>query len=145
LSAIGDRRQPARPVAPVLESGYRFVLWLLPALEQLPRSYKFTLGDRMAVTGLNLLDHLLAAAYTRRRGEVLAQANLDIDRLRYMFRLAVDLRLLDLRRYEHAARSLDEIGRQVGGWLKSGRVEMEARDARDPTNPGEGRGDAGAP
>ena len=30
-----------------------------------------------------------------------------------------DLQILDLRRYEHAARHLDEIGRLVGGWLKT--------------------------
>jgi len=131
-------RQPSRPVAPVLESTYRFVLWLLPAVEKLPRGYKFTLGDRMTSTALNLLDHLLAAAYTRRRGELLARANLDIDRLRYMFRLMADLRLLDLRRYEHAARSLDDIGRQVGGWLRSGKAEMATGAERDPAGPGGG-------
>ena len=112
-------RIESKPVVPVLESTYQFLLWLLPAVEKLPRSYKFSLGDRMTTTALNLLDGLIGAAFTRRRGPLLAQANLDIDRLRYMFRLSVDLRLIDLRRYEHAARCLDDIGRQVGGWLKS--------------------------
>jgi hypothetical protein len=97
-------RLEVRPVAPVLESTYQFLLWLLPAVEKLPRSYKFSLGDRIVATALNLLDGLIAAAFTRRRGPLLAQANLDIDRLRYMFRLSADLRLIDLRRYEHAAR-----------------------------------------
>jgi hypothetical protein len=49
----------------------------------------------------------------------LAQANLGIEKLRFLFRLATGLRLLDTRRYEHAARSLDEIGRLIGGWLKA--------------------------
>ena len=29
---------------------------------------------------------------------------------------------MDLRRYEHAARALDEVGRMVGGWLKAHRA-----------------------
>jgi hypothetical protein len=33
----------------------------------------------------------------------------------------MELGYLDLRRYEHAARSLDEIGRLVGGWMKAHR------------------------
>ncbi len=35
-----------------------------------------------------------------------------------MFRLAWDLRVLDRRRYEYAARSIDETGRKVGAWRK---------------------------
>ncbi len=31
-----------------LEAHYHFLLWLLPTLEQLPRSPKFTLGDRIS-------------------------------------------------------------------------------------------------
>jgi len=30
--------------------------------------------------------------------------------------------LLDKRRYEYAARSLDEIGRLVGGWIQAHRA-----------------------
>ena len=35
---------------------------------------------------------------------MLARANLGVEKLRFMFRLAMDLRCLDLRRYEHVAR-----------------------------------------
>lgn len=38
------------------------------------------------------------------------------------FRLATDLKFLDLRRYEHAARAIDEIGRLVGGWQRLSRA-----------------------
>ena len=42
--------------------------------------------------------------------------------LRYLFRLATDLKFLNLRRYEHAARAIDEIGRLVGGWQRLSRA-----------------------
>ena len=35
-----------------------------------------------------------------------------------MVRLAYNLRLLSVDRYEHACRKLDDIGRGVGGWLR---------------------------
>ncbi len=38
--------------------------------------------------------------------------------------LAWDLRHLDARRYEHAARSLDDIGRKVGAWSKIHRAQQ---------------------
>jgi len=108
----------ARPMGPALESFYRFLLWLMPTVEKFPRSQKFVLGDRIQVTALNALDGLMEATYTRQRRALLGRVNLDLEKLRMLFRLAFDLRLLDARRYEHAARCLDETGRLVGGWRR---------------------------
>jgi hypothetical protein len=55
----------------------------------------------------------------RPRRDKLFAANLGIEKLQLLFRLATEMRYLDTRRYEHAARSLDNVGRLVGGWLKS--------------------------
>ena len=111
----------ARGVGPALESHYRFLLWLVPAVDRFPRSRKFLLGDRIQTTALDVLDALIEATYTRRRSGHLARANLGLERLRFFFRLAYDLRCLDGRRYEHAARCLDETGRRVGAWSRAHR------------------------
>ena len=50
------------------------------------------------------------------------RANLGIEKLRFLLRLAMDLEYLDPRRYEHAARVLDETGRKVGAWRKTHRA-----------------------
>ncbi len=109
----------ARRTGPALEGMYRFLLWLVPAVEKFPRSQKFLLGDRIQSTALDVLEALIEATYTKRRTGHLARANLGLEKLRFLFRLAKDLRHLDMARYEHAARSLDEIGRMVGGWRKA--------------------------
>ena len=111
----------ARGVGPALESHYRFLLWLVPAVDRFPRSRKFLLGDRIQTTALDVLDALIEATYTRRRSGHLARANLGLERLRFLFRLAYDLRCLDGRRYEHVARCLDETGRRVGAWSRAHR------------------------
>lgn len=98
---------------------YRFLLWLTPTLEKFPRSQKFMLGDRIQTASLDVLERLVEATYDRNRADKLAAANLGVEKLRIMFRLASDLRHLDPRRYEHAARSLDDIGRMIGGWRKA--------------------------
>lgn len=98
---------------------YQFLLWLVPTLEKFPRSQKFLLGDRLQTQALAVLDSLIAATYSRERGGHLRVANLDLEKLRFGIRLAKDLRHLDFTRYEHAARAIDEIGRMVGGWLKT--------------------------
>lgn len=102
-----------------LEKAYQFTLWLVPTVEKFPRAQKFLLGDRIQSAALDVLEGLIEATYTRNRAPVLRAVNLKLEKLRLLFRLATDLQILDLRRYEHAARHLDEIGRLVGGWLKT--------------------------
>jgi hypothetical protein len=64
-----------------------------------------------------VLDGLLQARYTRERAEVLRRVNLNLERPR--FGLAKDLHCLSLNNYGFAARSVEEIGKMVGGWLKT--------------------------
>ena len=118
VSSAGSE-QGARRTGPALESMYRFVLWLVPTVEKFPRRQKFLLGDRLQATALDVLERLVEATYTRDRRRHLAAANLGIEKLRFLCRLAKDLGHLDERRYEHAARSLDATGRLIGGWRKA--------------------------
>ncbi len=112
------KSDPARATGPALEAMYRFMLWLIPAIDGFPRSQKFLLGDRIQSIALTVLEALIEATYSRNRDRQLSEANLGLEKLRFFFRLAKDLRHIDARRYEHASRSIDEIGRIVGGWIK---------------------------
>jgi hypothetical protein len=98
---------------------YDLALWLLPKVEKFARSYRFTVGDRLANAALDLLLLLVEAAYSTRKSELLDQAHQRTNGLRYMLRLAKDLKLLTLDSYGFAAERLDEIGRMIGGWQKS--------------------------
>lgn len=116
--------------ATALEKHYAFLLWLLPTLEQFPRGQKFLLGDRMQTAALLTMEALVEATYSRRPDAILNRANLELEKLRVLCRLAHDLRLLDHRRYEFAARALDETGRLVGGWRKA--LQARTGDADGP-------------
>jgi hypothetical protein len=107
-----------RHLGPALEAHQRFLTWLIPTLEKFPRAQRFLLGDRIEGTALDVLERLIEATYTRERRLYLQQANLGLTKLRHLLRLAHDLRYLDARRYEYAARAIDDTGRLVGGWMK---------------------------
>jgi hypothetical protein len=96
-------------------------LWLVPTLEKFPRSQRFLLGDRIETTALNVLEGLINATYSKQVEVILREANLALERLRFLFRLSKDLHYLDLKRYEYASREINEIGRLVGGWLRAAR------------------------
>jgi hypothetical protein len=114
----GTPRPPdaSRKSGPALEAMFRFIVWLIPTLDKFPRSQKFLLGDRIQATALDVLEQLIVATYSKARDRPLSEANLGLEKLRFLFRICAELRYLDLRRYEHAARTLDEVGRMVGGW-----------------------------
>lgn len=102
-----------------LEKCYQFLLWLIPAVEKFPRAQKFLLGDRIQGMALDVLECLIEATYSKNPALHLNQTNLHLEKLRYLFRLAHDLKCFDGRRYEFAARAVDEIGKLAGGWLKA--------------------------
>lgn len=106
-----------------LEKCYQFLLWLIPTVEKFPKSQKYLLGERIQNLALDVQECLIEATYSKKPAPHLAQANLHLEKLRYLFRLANDLRHFDLRRYEFASRAVDEIGRLAGGWLKASYAE----------------------
>ena len=62
---------------------------------EFPRRQKFLLGDRLQATAPDVLERLVEATYTRDRRRHLAAANLGIEKLRFLCRLAKDLGHLD--------------------------------------------------
>jgi hypothetical protein len=64
-----DRQFQAHRAA--IEAHYRFVVWLVPTIEKFPKSHKFTIGDRIEISALDVLDALIEAAYTKDRTQQL--------------------------------------------------------------------------
>jgi len=95
-----------------------FLLWLIPTVEKFPRSQRFVLGDRIENLALDIFELLLEASYLRNNRTVLTSANLKLEKLRHLLRLATDLKLITVKKLEHAVRLLYAIGCQIGGWLR---------------------------
>ena len=67
----------------------------------------------------DLLKTLIRAKCILYRLELLEQANLMLKILHVQMRLAKDLQSLKVDSFGFAAKTIDEIGKLVGGWLKS--------------------------
>ena len=93
--------------------------WLIPQLDKFPRNRRFTLGERLETKLLEVLELLVEAAYTRNKAVLLNRANVQLAVIRHLWRMAHELKLISTRRFEHGARMMNELGKQVGGWLKS--------------------------
>ena len=76
------------------------------------------LGERIENKLFCLLELLIEAQYSKDKANALKRANLEIEQMRYLFRLCHDLQLINLKTYELSSRYLMNIGAQVGGWIK---------------------------
>jgi hypothetical protein len=95
--------------------------WLLPKSERFPRAYRSTLTQRLMDAALDLQEALVDAQSREGRSRISALRNADaaLGRLRIYLRLAHRWRWLSDGQYAHAGTLVAEIGRLLGGWLRS--------------------------
>lgn len=98
--------------------------WLLPKSERFPRAYRSTLTQRLMDAALDLQEALVAAQSRegRSRASALRNADVALGRLRIYLRLAHRWRWLSDGQYAHVSGMVAEIGRLLGGWLRSERA-----------------------
>ena len=103
----------------VIADFYDFMLWLIRHAEKFPRHHRYNLGTSMENRLQTILALLLRAKYTKDKASFLTDANIELEVLRFQVRLAKDLGALPANSHGHAAKVMDDVGRQVGGWLDS--------------------------
>jgi len=106
---------------PIIQKTYDLIKWYVPLLNRLPRSHRFLLGDRI-ITGLyTLLEGLIQARYAKEKLPQLQALNTQLDILRHQTRLLLDFHLISAQRYDYAGGQLNDIGVDLGGWIKQQR------------------------
>ena len=103
---------------PIIQKSYDLILWYVPILNKLPRDQKFGLGDRIIGSLYDLLEGLILARYSKERVRRLETLNGRLDVLRHQTRLLLNFKLISPERYRNAANQINEIGTELGGWLK---------------------------
>ncbi len=111
----------------ILTKLHDLLLYVIPQLGKFPRDQKFVLGDRIEVKLLEVQENCLRAYYSREKRPHLLEANMTLEITRRLIRLAHALRYFSNQAYAVASEKLDEVGRMVGGWLKSAASTGAAR------------------
>lgn len=106
-------------IPPAVEACHICLQWIIPLLDHFPRNRRFTLGERIESGLLDVLQSLIAAAYSREKTTPLTEANQKLAVTRHLWRLCFELRVIPVARYEHGARLFVDLGRQIGGWRKA--------------------------
>lgn len=89
------------------------------ALRQFPVFERHVLAAEMRGSMWGLLRLIVLCNKRYYKKTTLQDLDVELDLLRAQVRLAKALGYLDFKKYEHWAKLNDEIGRMLGGWLKS--------------------------
>lgn len=89
------------------------------ALRQFPTFERHVLAAEIRTSMLGLLRLIVVCNKRYHKKTTLQDLDAELDLLRCQVRLAKELGYLDFKKYETWAKLNDEIGRMVGGWIKS--------------------------
>jgi hypothetical protein len=103
----------------IYKESYDFFLWLWPLINKFPKSEKYVLGEKLKFCFLEFFDAIISYNYNYDRKESLKKANIELEKLRLFIRIARDLNIINFTKYEIASRKLNEIGKLLGGIIKT--------------------------
>lgn len=88
---------------------------------RIPKSERYTLWQRCENTTLALLEALIETSHKQAEGRIhsLLEMSNKLDLLKVLFRLAKETCTIDNQQYLAIQTLIQEIGKMIGGWIKS--------------------------
>ena len=106
---------------PIINRVYEVYKAVVDIISHLEKQWRYGLGQSLENTILNLLENLIQAKNAPKPVKIgyLLKASADLEIARLKLRLFLELKLANETKIFQAQSRLEEIGRQLGGWIKS--------------------------
>lgn len=106
---------------PIFKKTYALYKIFYDTRKNIARQDRFTIWQRSENLILAILEYILHASQMSKSEKlpVLQKASVKLNFLRVLLRLCKDVKVLDMKTYIKFELDIDEIGRMLGGWIKS--------------------------
>jgi hypothetical protein len=106
---------------PILAKSYDLYKLLDDYRKVIPKQHRFTTYLRSEETVLEVISKFYEAGYLKGsdKANLLNLASVKLNMLRLFIRLLKDTKALDSKKYILLQTIIDEIGRMLGGWIRS--------------------------
>jgi len=106
---------------PILHRIFEFYKLAYQYTQLFPKKDKYTLGQEINSLILEILELVFLTANSRveEKYNILQKASGKIDLLKILVRLAKEVKALDNKKYIQLQQKLQEIGKMIGGWIRS--------------------------
>lgn len=112
---------PAPSETSIVHKIYKFYLAFSSAAETFPKKDRYTIAEKATNLALEILELALLAHSKEKRSKILILAKMDVKLkvLKYLVRGSLDVKAINEKKYLFLEGLLQEIGRMLGGWIKS--------------------------
>lgn len=106
---------------PILKKSYDLYLTFHQYRRVVPKIERFTLYERCENAILDMVEAILEAGYSKsaQKMPILEHASVKLNIVRFFIRLLKETRSIDIKKYTMLQEMVDEIGRMLGGWIRS--------------------------
>lgn len=86
-----------------------------------PKDSKYTLGTKIDSLFLEVIENVLKAGYSDKLEKqiFLKRGSVKLDLLKFFLQIAWEIKSIDDKKYIKISEKLDEVGKMLGGWIKS--------------------------
>ncbi|TSC86738.1 MAG: S23 ribosomal protein [Microgenomates group bacterium Gr01-1014_7] len=90
-------------------------------LTSFPKAKRYTLGQKIDQTIIDIIELVIMAGYLPREQKLpsLQKVSIKLDLLKIFLRLSIDTKCIDNNKYQQILLQTLEIGRMLGGWIKT--------------------------
>jgi four helix bundle protein len=112
--------------APILQKTMDLYKEFYECLKSFPKKDQYLLGKRCEDYILSFLEQVVTAASISKEQKLrsLAIANGKFDVLKVLFRVAKEKKIIDNKKYLSLEMKIQEIGKMLGGWMRSLTTKM---------------------
>lgn len=101
---------------PIFKASYDLLEQLTDLAKDLPKFFRYSVGQRMVDLCLDMLGNIYRANMKRDKEEPLTDLLIDYRQLLLLLRVCYKQKALSTGRYAELVKLLDSIGRQATGW-----------------------------
>ena len=90
-------------------------------LPNFPKDSRYTLGQKIDSLFLEVIENIIKAGYSDKveKQIFLKRSSVKLDLLKFFLQISWEIKSLDNKKYINLSEKLDEVGRMLGGWIKS--------------------------
>jgi len=104
---------------PVYKASYDLLIEIFGAIKDFNREYKYTLGENIKREAIEMVTDIYRANSSFSKASHIEKAREKIETVRIFFRLTMDLRQVNLKRFVEINEKIENISKQLTAWERS--------------------------
>jgi hypothetical protein len=105
---------------PVIQKQIKVYKCWQDILSNFPKTSKYSLGTKIDNALIETVSLTFSALYSKseQKFNMVSEAGIKLDLVKFLLRIAWEIKALDNKKYAAISEQLDEIGRMIGGWAR---------------------------